>query len=67
MKGWITLTRSTDRTKVYVQSINIANVCQYYKGDCTVVTFIGSEDNYMTVLESPDAVMNLIRSSYEDT
>ena len=65
MKGWITLTRSTDRTKVYVQSINIANVCQYYKGDCTVVTFIGSEDNYMTVIESPDAVMSLINNSSE--
>ena len=65
MKGWITLTRNTDRTKVYVQSINIANVCQYYKGDCTVVTFIGSEDNYMTVIESPDAVMSLINNSSE--
>lgn len=65
MKGWITLTRSTDKTKIYVQSINIANVCQYYKGDCTVVTFISSEDNYMTILESPDTVMNLTKNSCE--
>ena len=77
MKGWIRLTRITSNNtkgimcvqlrKIYVQVRNITNVVKKYDSNRTAVSFIGGDCNYVEVLESPDAVMNLIRSSYEDT
>ena len=77
MKGWIRLTRIISNNtkgimcvqlrKIYVQVRNITNVVKKYDSNRTAVSFIGGDCNYVEVLESPDAVMNLIRSSYEDT
>ena len=76
MNGWIRLTRIISNNtkgimcvqlrKIYVQVRNITNVVKKYDSNRTAVSFIGGDCNYVEVLESPDAVMNLIRSSYED-
>ena len=78
MKGWIRLTRITSNNakekmrvlqtrEIYVQVQNITNVVKKHDSNPTAVSFIGDDCNYVEVLESPDAVINLIRSSYEDT
>ena len=73
MKGWITLGMMTSdgkdfcRKEVYVNVNNIANVCPNDGGKHTLITTVGGDYAYIEVLESVDKVMELIRSSYEDT
>ena len=58
---FIILTRPKDGEKIYC---NVDNISTFYRnyGDKnkTVVQFVGGEDCYLNVLESPEAIANLI-------
>ena len=56
---FITLTRpKEDGEKIYV---NPNNICAFCKNkDRTIISFVGNENCYINVLESPEAIANLI-------
>ena len=58
---FITLTRPEDGEKIYC---NVDNISHFYRNysdrDRTIVQLVGGEDCYLNVLESPEAIANLI-------
>lgn len=59
---WIVVTRPFDGSKVYVNADNICAIC----GNCNeegqgLIVFAGEDSNYIETLESPEAIMNLIK------
>lgn len=57
---FITLTRAKGGGKIYC---NVNNISVLYKNDIkgsTIVQFVGGENCYLSVLESPEAIANLI-------
>ena len=58
---FVIFTRPSDRTKVYVNPNQICAVYQRYdKKNLTIIQFSGEGENYVEVLESTEAVMNII-------
>jgi hypothetical protein len=59
---WITLTRFTARDKAYV---NVSQICAVYRKyndkNVTIIDFVGADEKYLEVLESPESIMNLIK------
>ena len=57
----IKLTRPIDGEKVYC---NVDNISNFYRNYCdrdrTIVQFVGGEDCYLNVLESPETIARLI-------
>lgn len=59
---WITLTKFTDRGKAYINASQICAVYRKYSdNNVTIVDFVGADEKYLEVLESPEAIMNLIK------
>ena len=58
---FVIFTRPNDRTKVYVNPNQICAVYQRYdKKNLTIIQFSGEGENYVEVLESTEAAMNII-------
>ena len=59
---WIVITRYFDGEKIYV---NVSQICAVYRKygnkKVTIIDFVGDCENYLEVLESPEAIMNLIK------
>ncbi len=61
MSKYIVLTRSGDGERIFVNPQNIAFITTHYKKpNTTKVQFIGSENNYIEIIESIDTVMKLL-------
>lgn len=59
---FIILTRKYDGKKVYVNQTQICFMGSMAgEGDGTMIQFSGHDENYILVLESPEAIMNLIK------
>lgn len=53
----IVVTRHADGKKIYVNPEQVCAVCPCYKKeDKTVIQLSGSDENYLTVIESADSV-----------
>ena len=61
----IILTRPKSGEKVYCNVDNISNFYRNYDRDRTIVQFVGGEDCYLNVLESPEAIAKLIEGVTE--
>lgn len=59
---WIVATRAVDGEKIYV---NVSQICAVYRNynnrNVTIIDFVGDCENYLEVLESLEAIMNLIK------
>jgi hypothetical protein len=59
---WIVATRSADGEKLYVNVSLIFTVYRKYNDkNVTIIDSVGDCENYLEVLESPEAIMNLIK------
>lgn len=62
----IILTRPKDGEKIYC---NVDNISVFYRNyankEQTIVQFVGGENCYLNVLESPEAIANLIEGVTE--
>ena len=59
-KRFIKLTMTTDRTPVLLNVPQISAICKYYCRDTTVVDYSGVEGGFVEVLESVEAIENLL-------
>ncbi len=55
------LTRTSDGSLVLVNPLQIKAVYGYYQKDTTVVDYSGTDDGYVEVKESVEAVENLLK------
>ncbi len=63
---FIILTRPEDGKRIYVNPNNICTFCENYCAtDGTIVSFVGDENCYINVSESPEAIANLIEGVTE--
>lgn len=63
---FIILTRLEDGKRIYVNPNNICTFCKtYYADDGTIVSFVGDENCYIKVSESPEAIAKLIEGVTE--
>lgn len=59
---WIVVTRTADREKIFVNANQIFAVYRNYSNkDVTIIDSVGDCENYIEVLESPEAIMNLLK------
>jgi nucleoside-triphosphatase THEP1 len=59
---WIVVTRTADREKIFVNANQIFAVYRNYNNkDVTIIDSVGDCENYIEVLESPEAIMNLLK------
>ena len=59
---WIVATNVADGEKIYVNASQICAVYRKYHNEkVTIIDFVGDCENYIEVLESPEAIMNLIK------
>lgn len=57
----IIVTRVSDHKKMYLNPSLICAVYPLYrKEDITVIQFVGEEENYLTVMESPATVASMM-------
>ena len=64
---FIKLTRTSDKTPVWISVNHISAVYQYYGKETTVVDYdSGGEDGFAEVLESVDEVMEKINEALND-
>lgn len=62
----IILTRPKDGERIYVNPNNICAFCKNdFDNDRTIVSFVGNDRCYINVLESPEAIANLIEGATE--
>ncbi len=59
-KGFIKLTMASDRTPVLINVQRIRAIYKYYGRDTTVVVYSAAEDGFEEVLESVEAIENLL-------
>lgn len=59
-KRFIKLTMASDRTPVLINTQQIRAIYKYYCRDTTVVDYSGVEDGFVEVLESVEAIENLL-------
>lgn len=59
-KRFIKLTMAADRTPVLINVPQIRAIYKYYCRDTTVVDYSGVEDGFVEVLESVEAIENLL-------
>lgn len=59
-KRFIKLTMASDRTPVLINVSQIRAIYKYYCRDTTVVDYSGVEDGFVEVLESVEAIENLL-------
>lgn len=59
-KRFIKLTMASDRTPVLINIQQIRAIYKYYCRDTTVVDYSGVEDGFVEVLESVEAIENLL-------
>ena len=59
-KRFIKLTMASDRTSVLINVQQIRAIYKYYCRDTTVVDYSGVEDGFVEVLESVEAIENLL-------
>lgn len=59
-KRFIKLTMASDRTPVLINVPQIRAIYKYYCRDTTVVDYSGVEDGFVEVLESVEAIENLL-------
>ena len=60
LKRFIKLTMASDRTPVLINVLQIRAIYKYYCRDTTVVDYSGVEDGFVEVLESVEAIENLL-------